>query len=901
VGTPGGSDFVDRAGSLTGEIDVRFIDILRLRLRSLFLRTRVERGLDEELEYHLERQIQEHIAAGFNEADARRAALRSIDRFEQRKEECRDMRGLNLVDNLLQDARFTMRQLRKSPAFASTAISTLALGMCASVSIFAFVDAALIKPLPYPHPSRLVGVYESVAMFPQSNLSYADYVDWKRLNNVFTSLAAYQTGGMTLSTSEGAERARGVRVSDDFFRTLGVTPILGRDFRPGEDSPAAARTVMLSHSTWQKRYGGQPGVLGQSVTLNGTPNLIIGVLPPEFHFAPAEPAEFWTALHATNPCDLRRSCHNMYGVARLADGVSVQTAAANMTSIAQQLERQYPDSNRGQGAAVLSLTEVIVGNLRPILLMLLTGAGLLLLIASVNVASLLVVRSASRRREIAVRTALGASAARVVRQFVTEGLVLVTAGSALGLILAYWATGFLPSLIPPNIAARMPFLHQLGLNARVAAFAAVLAGAAALLFAVTPLLHLSLSKSGEALAEGSRGSAGTTWRRFGSKLVVLELAIAMVLLVGAGLLGRSLSHLLNVDLGFRADHLATLSVAAPDTYATDPQTVALARQILNRVAVLPGVKSAAISSRPPLMQGNTMWIRVVGRPFNGEHNEVQYREVTAGYFTTLEARLRRGRYFSGQDDASTPPVVIINQALARQYFPDEIAVGTQLLYVSASSQTAMEIVGIVDDIKESALDTATPPTMYVAFDQDPTSGFTIAVRTWQGEQSLLPALTTAIHEIDPGISTFGGTDMTQAVNDSQAAYVRRSSAALVGGFAALAWVMVVVGLYGVVAYSVGQRTREIGVRMALGAGRSSVYRLILREAGRLITAGMMIGLACAVAAATVMRGLLFGVSSWDVPTLASVAAVLGLSALLASYIPARRAASVNPVDALRAE
>jgi predicted permease len=880
---------------------MRFSTILALRLRSLFLPARVEQDLDDELRYHLERQIEENISAGMRREDARVAALRSVHGFEQRKEECRDMRGVNLVDNLLQDARFAMRQLKKSPAFASTAVITLALGMCASVAIFAFVDAALIKPLPYPSPSRLVAVYESVAMFPQSNLSYADYLDWKKLNTVFSSLAAFQAGGVTLSTPEGAQRAPGARVSDDFFRTLGVAPILGRDFRPGEDLPAAARTVMLSHAAWQKRYGGQNDVLGQSVTLNGAPNVIIGVLPPEFHFAPAEPAEFWTTLHATTSCDLRRSCHNMYGVARLAEGVSVQTANASMISIAKQLEKQYPDSNRGQGASVLSLTEVIVGNIRPILLMLLTGAGLLLLIASVNVASLLLVRSASRRREIAVRTALGASVSRVVRQFVTEGLVLVTAGSALGLIGAYWVTRFLPTLIPANIAARMPFLHHLGLNARVAGFAAAIAFGAALLFAVTPLLQLSLSNTGEGLAEGSRGSAGTAWRRLGSRLVVLELTVAVVLLVGAGLLGKSLYRLLNVDLGLRPDHLATLNVAAPNTYATDAQTVALARRILDRVAILPGVRSAAISSRAPLLQGNTMWIRVGGRPYNGEHNEVQYREISAGYLTTIEARVVRGRHFSDRDVASKPPVVIINQALARQYFPGEEAVGKQLLYVSSSADQPMEIVGIVDDIKESALDTATPPTMYVAFEQDPTSGFTVAVRTSQAEQSLIPALTAAIHAIDPGISTFAGTSMTQAVNDSPAAYVRRSSAVLVAGFATLAWVLGVVGLYGVVAYSVGQRTREIGVRMALGARRSSVYRLILREAGWLIATGLVIGLACSVAAATVMRGLLFEVTAWDVPTLSAVAGVLGISALLASYIPARRAATVNPVEALRAD
>jgi macrolide transport system ATP-binding/permease protein len=317
--------------------------------------------------------------------------------------------------------------------------------------------------------------------------------------------------------------------------------------------------------------------------------------------------------------------------------------------------------------------------------------------------------------------------------------------------------------------------------------------------------------------------------------------------------------------------------------------------------VLPGVKSVGISSKAPLLGGNTVWIRVVGRPYNGEHNEVYYREVSAGYFSTLQARLRHGRYFTDDDDASKPEVVIINQAMARQYFPGENPLGKHLLYAPTTSAPPMEIVGIVDDIKESSLDSATPPTVYVAFAQDPTNGFTVVVRTSQAEESLLPALTAAIHEIDPGISTFAGTTMSSAINDSPSAYLRRSSALLVGGFAALAWLLSVIGLYGVVAYSVSQRTREIGVRMALGARRGSVYRLILSEAGRLIGVGTGLGLVCSVAAATMIRGLLFGVSAWDIPTLAAVAAVIGVSAVVASYIPARRAASVNPVDALRAE
>jgi predicted permease len=660
--------------------------------------------------------------------------------------------------------------------------------------------------------------------------------------------------------------------------------------------------VLLSYGAWQKRYGGRPDVLGQTVTLNDSPNLIIGVLPREFHFAPAQPADFWLSLHANNPCELRRGCHNLYGVARLKDGVSIEAASANVAAIASQLEQLYPDSNRGQGSAIVPLNDVIVGPVRPVLLLLIAGAGLLLLLAAVNVASLLLVRSEGRRREVAVRTALGASSSRIAAQFVTEGGVLVTIGTGLALVAAYWTIELLTSLIPANMAARMPFLLELGLTPRVLGFTAVLAGLAVILFAATPALRLRLSGMRHGLTEGSRGASGMTWHHLASKLVIVEIAAAIVLLVVAGLLGKSLYRLLHVDIGLQADHLATVTVTAPNVkYAKNEQTIALLRQIEDRVRSLPGVQSVGSSSRRPLVGGNTMWIRVAGRPYNGEHNDVHYREVSASYLSTLQARLIRGRYFREDEDASKPAVVIINQTLARQYFPGEDPLHRQLLYAPPTTQPPMEIVGIVDDLKESALDSETPATIYVPFAQDPTNGFSVFIRTAQAEASVLPALIGAIHEVDPALPTFGASTMRDLVNDSQSAYLRRSSASLVAGFAALAWILGAVGLYGIVAYSVSQRTREIGVRVALGAQRSAIYRLVLREAGWLTVLGVSFGLVCAIGASALMGNLLFGVRSWDPPTLVAAAGVLGFSALVASYVPARRASNVSPVEALRAE
>jgi predicted permease len=868
------------------------------KLSMLLGRKRFGSELDEEMTFHRDQAEKELIAGGMTPEAARFAAMRQFGNATRAREKSHEVVGFSF-ESVVQDIRFALRQLRKSPGFAATAVLILALGIASSVAIFAFVDAALIKPLPYKDSPRLAVLYESIPIGPKFHLSYPDYVDWKRENKVFSSLNVYANYGFMQKTSDGLRQADGARVSDGFFKTLGVSPVIGRDFYYGEDKPEAQRTTLLSYSAWQKRYGGNPNVLGQTVVLDNDPYVIIGVLPRDFSFAPAEPADFWAINKPTGWC---RGCHGLFGIARLKDGVSFATAFADIKTIAQQLEKQYPDTNRDQWAFMLPLTDVIVGDIRPILLVLLTGTGLLLLIASVNVASLLLVRSESRKREMAVRGALGASPKRLTRQFVTEGLLLASIGGALGMAAAAEAMRLLDSLMPRDMLASMPYLQSLGLNGRVGIFAGVLAVLSGCLFALTPMSRLKFAKISEGLSQGGRGAAGIVWRKFGVNLVVIELATAMVLLAGAGLLGKSFYRLLHTDIGIQPDHIATLRIAGESgKYDKDEQEVALGREIVRRVQSLPGVRSVGLTTKLPIEDGDsTTDFRIVGRPFHGEHNEVAIRSVGSAYMATLQTRLISGRYFSDDEDSSEPRVVIVNQALAKQYFPGEDPVGKQIAF-DETEKTRMLIVGVVSDIQEGQLDAAPRGAMYRPFNQEPSSYFAVLVRTAQDEAAILPSLFATIHQIDPEMAIYDPITMGQKIHDAPSTYLHRSSAWLVGGFAAMALLLGVVGLYGVIAYSVSQRTREIGVRMALGAQRGSVYGLILKEAGRLIAVGVGLGLVGSVGAAMLMRKLLFGVPPWDAPTLAVVAIVLAVSALLASYIPARRAASVSPVEALRIE
>ncbi len=874
------------------------------RIAGLVFRRRArERALVDEIDSHLAMHVDDNIRRGLSPDEARRQARLALGGLEAMKEAYRDQGTVPVVEHTIQDVRLALRQLGKNPGLAATAIVVLALGMGGCLAVFGFVEAALLRPLPYRDPARLAAVTESLAQMPRANLSYQDYEDWKAMNTVFTSLEVYNGRGYLLTTPGGATIVPGIRVSAGFFRTLGVTPILGRDFARGEDQPRGPRLALLSFRAWRERFGGDAGVVGRSVSLSGEPHTVIGVLPQTFQFAPGESAEFWTTLHADGGCLARRSCHSLNGIARLKDGVSIDEAAAAMTLIAAQLERQYPDSNKGQGARVEPLAEVIVGDIRPTLWLLLGGAALLLVIACVNVVSLLLVRTESRRRELSVRLALGASRGRIVRHFVTEAAVLVAVGAGLALVVADLGMRLLVGLIPSEMLLTLPFLEGLGVNRAVAACAGAVALIALGIFSLGPLLVHSASDVRAGMADGGRGASGHAWRRIGARLVVIELATAMVLLAGAGLLGRSLYRLLNVELGFRPDHLAAVRVAAPGVRFNEPGAAErLAVDVERRVAALPGVTAVGLTSVLPVSyNGNTTWLRFVGRPYDGEHNEANQRDVSPGYLAAIGARLTAGRYFTAAEDATKPRVAVINQALARLYFPGQNPVGQRVGDTSLSPASITEIVGVVDDVREGALNQDIWPAIYLPLAQSPDSDFAVVVRTAQEPAGIVPSLTAAVRQVDPDLGVFGEAVIAERIQASPAAYLQRSSAWLVGAFAAVALVLGVVGLYGVIAYSASQRTREMGVRIALGAGRATVYRLILREAGGLALLGIAVGLTGAVAVATLMRKLLFDTPPWDIATLVTVATILGSAALVASAIPARRAAAVDPIDALRAE
>ena len=808
-------------------------------------------------------------------------------------------RSAGALESFLHDLRHAFRQLSNNPGFTIIAVLVLALGMAGSIAIFAFVDSALVEPLPYRQSSRLVSIFRTDHNCRDCGLAYLDYLDFQKYNTSLASLDALELTVHRWKSPSGVKALRAARVSGSFFRTIGVSAMLGRVFVDTDNTPSAPRTVLLPFATWQSRFGGRPEVVGQSIILDDQPHVVIGVLPSDFHFA-LRAAEVWTTIHDFDDCGKDRGCHSVYGIGRLRDGMSIETAAAEMRQLAARLAKEYPDSDSEQSAIVLPLSEAIRGAVRPTLLILLGSAGLLLLIACVNVAGLMLVRAENRRRETAVRLALGASTARVIRLYVIDGLSIALCAMALGLSVDFWMIPRLYTLIPERSLRGMPFFHGVGLHAWVLVFAAVVVLLAVVLCSVLPVLWLWSSNLRADLAEGGRGSTSMAWRRFGSNLVAVELAIAMVLLASAGLLEKSLYGLVHERLSFLPDHIATLEMDHTDARYNDVQLRMLSNRLMERISGLPGVQAAANTSELPVTC-NCGWnpFRLVGHAPDRQQREVLKRIVSADYFQVLRADLLRGRWLNQQDDDTRQKVVLINRTLAREFFADEDPIGKMVGDGDLSPSSLRRIVGVVDDIHEGTLGETIMPAVYYPFLQNPDGRLFLTVRTQQAPEQLMPAIESAIQQVDPDIGVRNQFTMVQRIDN--AAFFNRSSAALVGGFAAAALLLAVIGLYGVVAYSVSRRNGEIGVRMALGAGRGAVYRLILSEAGLVAGIGIAIGLLCSVGAAAVLRSLLFGVNAWDVPAVLAIAVVLEACALAGSYLPARKAASLNPLDALRAD
>ena len=808
------------------------------------------------------------------------------------------------MSGLWQDIQYGMRVLLRRPSFTIVAVLVLTLAIGANVTIFSFIDTALLRPLPYRDPEQLVKIWDSrqAEVYSRFEASYPDYLDWKQQNQAFSSLAAYGGGGnVVLAGADGPQMIKAGRVSDNFFQTLGVLPLFGRLFQSGEDLESAPRYAVLSYSFWQRQFGGRRDVLGQSVTLNSVPRTIVGVLPKNFHFAPIGEVDLYVTLHAGGGMRIRRNLHWLHPVGRLKPGVSREQAQGMMNVVAVNLEKQYPDSNKELRTVVVPLSELITGQIKPILLVLLSAVGLLLLIACANVANLLLARSATRAKEFAIRSALGARRWRVIRQVIVEGTLLATVGTVSGIVFAIIATRWMILTLPKEALQSMPYLENISVDPRILLFACGLGLLTALLFSLPPALGLSAPLH-NALREAGQQSLAGSWRKFGSSLVVAEVAISAILLVASGLLLKSLFHLLTVDTGFNVSRLTTFYVF-PDSrrYIEDPQAIVLHDKLVDGLHGVPGVSAVGVTSTPPIVGGNTSLFRVLGAPLTPLPYEANSRDIDPGYFSTLQAKLNAGRYFDEHDDAKAPQVVILNETLAKIAFGSENPIGKQIVFTYNAQEKPREVVGVVSDVHEGELNVADKPAIYTPFAQSPDSIFAVVVRSDLDQAALRPALERAVHQVDPGIVLYQMQTMEDLIAQSPAAVMHRYPAWLVSVFAMSALMLGIVGLYGVMSYLVSQRTREIGVRMALGAPRGKVVRLILGNGIRLAAIGIVAGVAGAVLAGYTFRSVLFGVEPWDIATLLAVAAILAAICVAASYVPALRASRLDPVKALRYE
>jgi len=807
------------------------------------------------------------------------------------------------MQTLIQDLKFALRGLIKRPGFTLIAVMTLALGIGSSTAIFSVVDAAMIKGLPYQEPDRLYHMWERTSQkdFDQREFSYPDYQDY--LQNNVVDIAAYTGGGTILNGNGEAERVLAPAVSANFFSVLGVQPVRGRFFQPGDDVQGGPGVVVLGYPLWQSHFGGSENIIGQHLNLGGRTYAVIGVLPQSFQFA-LRGADLFLPYQPSQNQLTRRGLHGTNLIARLKPGVTAAQAQSELSIITSNIAQQFKESHTGTGLKLIPLQEQVVGQVKPILMLLLAAVGFVLLIACANVASLLLTRSLARQKEVAIRAALGASSWRVVRQLLTESILLSLIGGAAGVFLAYGGTKGLVGLLPATQVATLPFLANVHIDARILVFSFGLSILTGMIFGLAPAIQSSKPQLAGVLKEGGRNASAGSGHRLRTAFVVTEIALAVVLLVGSGLLLKSLFRLLNTSPGFNPENILTMTVVLPATKYNDPSSQNNFQDQLNqRVAALPGVTATGTVDILPLQAGNTTIVYLEGEPLPppGQETEANVRVVSESYFQTLQVPVIEGRPFDAHDRATTnPEPVIIGKTMADRLFKGRSALGRRLVYRSAQAPP-MTIIGVVGDVKITGLDQELRPVIYYSFPQNSSTFANLVIRTTTEPTALAATVRHEIQALEPQAAVFNVRPMPQLISATPAAFMRRFPATLMGIFAGLALLLAAIGIYGVVSDSVAQQTHHIGVRLALGARGADIFRMVLKEGFVLGSLGVGIGVVAAFALMRLISALLFGVQTHDASVFAIVAGTLFLITLLACYLPARRATQVDPLVALRYE
>jgi putative ABC transport system permease protein len=807
----------------------------------------------------------------------------------------------------LQDLRYAARMLAKSPGFTLVAVLTLALGIGANTAIFSFIDGVLLKPLPYGDPERIVMVWEKPPGGDRNGISTLNYLDWKNQNTVFEAMAAQTGGSFTWTGAQEPVQLRGARVSAPYFDIFGVKAAMGRTFAADEDQEGKAGVVVISYKGWQERFGGDKNILGRQLTLNGKPHTVIGVLPKDSSYDRGR-TEIWAPL-VFEPKDMTRNFHWMRSYGKLKPGVTFDQAQSEMSVIGARIEKQYPDSNKGWGVKLDRFVDRVVGDqLRQSLFVLMAAVGAVLLIGCTNLANLTLARGASREKEVAIRGALGAGRWRLIRQFLTENILLSVLGGALGLAMGYGMVAGLKLLIPPF---SLPSEANVEVNIRVLLFTLGIAVITGLIFGMAPALHAASPNLAGSMKEGGRGTtANRSRKRLRSALVVVETALAFILLTGAGLLIRSFQELQRVNSGFDSTNVLTAGLPlSPTRFKEGDQAISQFKRILDGVGSIPGVRDVAITAALPLRGWSYgMPFLIEGKPFKDRANREAcfFKMVSDGYFRTLGIQFKKGRGLTERDVKGTPPVAVINETMAKRFFKDEEPVGKRILVqevkfgkAELGPEIPWEIIGVIADEKIGGLDDDKSAGMYISYAQSTTTFMNLVVKGTVNPETLQQAIRHEVQQVDRDQPLTDIRTMEQIKTESVAN--NRLRTMLLGIFAGIALLLAAIGIYGVISYSVAQRTHEMGVRLALGASRGNILGLIIRNGMLLSGIGLVIGLAGAFALTRLLTTLLFGVTATDPATMGGMAALLVAVALLACYFPARRATVVDPLVALREE